>query len=454
MTSKFAKKSCPNPIYLDNNGTTIICPPAKKIYIDWLGCYNASSDSKIAKPAKALIEKASDYILAHCNVSSATHTVIFTSGATESNCFILRSCVKAYKKKMLERGSILKPHIISSKMEHHSIIECLNDLEETGDVEVTFVTPTIYGNILAEDVEKEIKTGQTCLISIMFANNEVPVINNIEEIGAVAHKNRIPLHSDCVQIFGKYKIDMVKNNIDAISATAHKFYGPKGTGILIISNKLIEGYGLTAEISGTQQHNLRGGTENVAGIASLSSALKWDFANRKTKNTKLFKLREYTLEKLKKIYHFGEFADYVNGTSSDNSNRPPLELVSLGPPEDKPGFILPNTILLSIVKNKGKPLCNIDLKKALDDKNCIVSIGSACLTKSDKSSHTLSAIGAPPVIKRGVIRISFGDYNVKSDVDKFIKILVECINKQCIDIKKEIADYDNQGASSDDHGGK
>jgi cysteine desulfurase len=441
MAAKFGKKSCPDPIYFDNNATTLICPPAKKVHMEWLGCYNASSDSKIAKPAKMLLEKASDYVLAHCNVSSATHTAIFTSGGTESNCFIIRSCIKAYKKKLIEKNSPLKPHVITSSMEHHSIMECLKDLEDTGDIEVTYVAPSIYGNILAEDVEKEIKPGQTCLITIMFANNEVPVINNIEEIGLIAHKNRIPLHSDCVQIFGKYKIDMIKHNIDALSASAHKFYGPKGVGLLIINKTLIEGYGITAEINGSQQHHLRGGTENIAGIASLITALKWNFTNRKLKNQKLFKLREYALEKLAKTYYMGNFLDY---TSESADPRPPVELVSLGPPEENKGFILPNTILLSIAKNRGKPFCNIELKKFLDSKNCVVSIGSACLTSSDKASHTLTAIGAPPVIKRGVIRISFGDYNVKAEIDKFIPILKQGIEKQCGDIRSEIAEYEKE----------
>ena len=439
-TSKFGKKSCPAPIYFDNNATTLICPTAKKVHMEWLGCYNASSDSKIAKPARLLLEKACDYILAHCGVSSATHTAVFTSGGTESNCFVIRACVKAFKKKLLEKNSSVKPHVITSAMEHHSIMECLKDLEESGDVDVTYVTPTIYGTILSEDVEKEIRTGQTCLISVMFANNEVPVINNIEEIGLVAHKNRIPLHSDCVQIFGKYKIDLIKHNIDVLSASAHKFYGPKGVGLLLVNNKLIEGYGLTAEISGSQQHHLRGGTENIAGIASLVTALKWDFTNRKLKNEKLFKLREYALEKLAKYYTFGDFLDYINETT----NKPPLEMLSLGPPEDKKGFILPNTLLISVVKNRGRPFCNIDLKKFLDSKNCVVSIGSACLTSSDKSSHTLVAIGAPPVVKRGVIRISFGDYNMKAEIDKFIGILRQGIDKQCSDIKMEIADHEKE----------
>ncbi len=431
MSASFGKKNCPNPVYFDNNSTTLICQPAKKVHTEWLSCYNASSDSKIAKPAKALLEKAQDVILAHCGVSSATHTALFTSGATESNCLIIKSCVKAYKKKLIEKGSELKPHIIASELEHHSIRECLTDLEESGDIEVTLVEPTIYGNVLADDVEKSIRPN-TCLITVMFANNEVPVINNIEDIGAIAHKHRIPLHSDCVQIFGKYKIDVKKNNIDALSASAHKFYGPKGVGVLVIDNNLIEGYGLTAEIHGSQQHGLRGGTENIAGIASMMVALKTTFQNRKSKNQRLFKLRDALLAKLAKVYKIANYADYLD---ESKTNKEDIELISLGPPEDKKGFILPNTVLLSIAKNRGKPFCNVELKKFLDSKNFVVSIGSACLTKSDKASHVLAAIGVPPVIKRGVIRISFGDNNTIEEINKFVKMLQQAIDKQCADLK-------------------
>ena len=428
--SNARKKTCQNIIYFDNNATTLINPTAKKIYSEWLECYNASSDSKIAKPARLQLERATDAILAHCSVSTATHTAIFTSGATESNCLIIKSCVKSYKRKLIEKGSDLRPHVVTSALEHHSIIECLHDLQECGDIDVTYVEPTIYGNILPSDV-KEAILPNTCLITIMFANNELPVINNLSEIGAIAHERRIPVHSDCVQVFGKYKINMEVHNLDALSASAHKFYGPKGVGLLIISNKLIEGYGLTAEIHGSQQHGLRGGTENIAGISSMMTALKAAFNKRQEKNKKLYKLRDYMLSSIYKIFQQGLYLNYL----TDKDPKKDVELVSLGPPDKNKGFILPNTILLAIAKNKGKPFCNVELKKAMDEKGVVVSIGSACLTNSKTASHVLNAIGAPPVIKRGVIRISFSDANSVEEINKFCKIFKECVLKQCSDIK-------------------
>jgi cysteine desulfurase len=428
-----SKNTCSTAAYFDNNGTTLINEAAKKEYVKWISCYNASTSTRLAKPARKLLDDATDFILAHSGVSTATHTAVFTSGGTESNCLIIRSCVKAYKKKLTERGSVMRPHVILSAMEHPSIIKCINDLVDSGDIDASHVQPTIYGNILPSDVEKEILP-QTCLITIMYANNEIPVINNIRAIGVIARARHIPMHSDCVQIFGKYRINIKKDNIDALSASGHKFYGPKGVGILIINNVLIEGYGLTGEINGSQQSGLRGGTENIAGIASFIVAVKTAFTRRNQKNVKLYSMRIRLLEKLEKNFEFSEFGSYAHNDSYSD-NKPDLELVSIGPPEDKREFILPNTVLLAVCKNRGRPFCNIDLKEYLDKKGFVVSVGSACSTSNPKASHVMDSIGASDVIKRGVIRISFGDMNTMREVDRFVDELTRGIKAQCSDLE-------------------
>jgi cysteine desulfurase len=420
-----------NCVYFDNNSTTAVCPSAYKECMEWIDCFNPSSDSKFARSTKRILEQAADAILAHCGVNSASHTVIFTSGATESNCMIIRSTVKSFKKKLREVGQQLKPHIIFSATEHHSIIACIKDLFDAGEIEYSEIKPTIYGNVIPTDVEKEIRT-ETCLITIMCANNEIPVLNDVKEIGRIAHSHGKPFHSDCTQVFGKIKFDMCSTNIHALSASAHKFYGPKGIGILIINNDIIEAYNLTAEINGSQQHALRGGTENVAYICAMVSALKFAFQHRKKKNTKLNALRLRCIEKLSKSFDVAEYTEYV----SENTTHKPLEILFLGPPKDKKAFILPNTVLVSICKNRGKPFCNIDLKKFLDEKGFVISIGSACLTDDSKASHVLLSIGAPSVVRRGVIRISFGDYNTAQEVDKFVSVMCIGIKKQCMDLEK------------------
>lgn len=423
-------------IYFDNNATTKICPAASKAVHKCISYFNPSSDNKLAQPAKQLLTKAKNSLLAHCNVNSATHIPIFTSGASESNCLIIRSCVEAFRRKLSDRGIDEKPHIILSAIEHKASMLCANNLVESGIAEVSFVPVTIFGNVLVDKVEQEIRPN-TCLISIMYANNELPTINNIQAIAKMARQNQIPVHSDAVQIFGKYKIDLAKNPISAISGSAHKFYGPKGVGFLIIEKALVDGYQLCGQIGGTQQGGLRGGTENIHGIAGLMTSLKDTFKQRKSKTTKLMKLRETFLSLISNHYPLLEYVDFVkrqNTTTESKDEIPDIELVSLGPPSAQKTFILPNTILLSICKHRGIPFCNVKLRKFLNQKNIIVSIGSACSTQSTKSSHVLEAIGAPSVVKRGVLRISFGDHNTMQEIKYAIPIIVEGIKKQCRDI--------------------
>ena len=412
-------------IYFDNSSTTIISPQAKNTYIKWLECYNSSTDSKIVKTAKEQIDSAKHYILNHCGVSAYTHTILFTSGGTESNCFIIRSCVEAFKRKLLKKNIILLPHIIVSAIEHHSITDCINDLVQTSQITATFIKPSIYGFINPADIQKEIKK-ETCLVIVMFANNEIPVINNLKEIGKVAHKFNIPVHSDAVQIFGKIKFDMAKNNIDSLSASAHKFYGPKGSGICIISNDFLKGYDMRAIINGTQQYNLRGGTENIPGILSLKTALENAFINRNKKNEHLFTLTNYLKEKLSEIFKIATVLNYPSFLNT-------ISIIFLGPVDITE--TLPGTVLLSVCKQQGKPFCNVELKKYLDKNNIVVSIGSACNTNSEKSSHVLTALNLPPVIKKGVLRISFNDHNTKQEITKFINVFSSGVKIQCADLK-------------------
>jgi cysteine desulfurase len=425
---------CRGFIFLDNNGTTLISDQALKVHTKWMKCYNASTDSRLALHAKQTVNRASDAVLSHCGVSSATHTAVFTSGGTESNCLVIRACVKAYRQKLAEQGVAILPHVITSATEHPSIMGCLEDLHGRAEIEVSYVRPTIYGNILPEDVEASIRPN-TCLISIMYANNEVPVINNIRAIAAVAKRAKIPIHSDCVQVFGKYRINVKTDGITALSASAHKFNGPKGNGLLVISNELIEGYGLTAEISGNQQGGLRGGTLDVAGIASTAFSIKHAFVKRQDKTKRLYKLRTHLLKVLRAQYKFADYETYLEDSKVPDSKRGALELVSLGPSDADARFILPNTVLLAVCKNQGRPFCNIDLKKYLDRQRIIISVGSACSTDKETASHVLDAIGAPSVIKRGVVRVSFGDQTTQKEVDVFVRAFRDGLMAQCKDIK-------------------
>ena len=407
-------------IYLDNNATTLICPEAESVYKQWLKCYNPSSTSAISQGAATMMEKVRNSILKHCGTDAKAYTVVFTSGATESNCFILRSCVESYRKIRQ-----IKPHIIISSIEHHSILECAKLIEEAGYADVTAIAPNMFGCVLPADVEKAIRPN-TCLISIMYANNETGSINNIPQIGEIAHSKKIPMHTDAVQIFGKYPIPVEKNNIDAMSVSFHKLYGSKGIGLLILKNDLIEGYDLKGQISGSQENGLRGGTENPPAIASCLAALKCNFKNRKAKNQKLLKMRDYIIDQLtaSDLFKLGNYEKYLDPKYVDGLND--VELVILGPPRDKTNYYLPNTLLISIA-TPHKKFCNVELKKELDRHGIVVSITSACLTSSSKSSHVLTAIGAPDIIKRGVLRISLGDSNTMEELDQFIPKFLDIV---------------------------
>lgn len=489
------KKACSNLIYLDNNATTLMCRDAKNVMDKWLECYNPSSDSKVSISAKEVISKSRAYILRHCGVNEQSHYALFTSGATESNCMILRSTAESYRK---ARGAV--PHFIVSAVEHHSILECLHIMQEHEICEYTEIPPTPEGSIKPHHVLNAIQPN-TCLISIMFANNELGTINNIKAIGDIAHKKGIPMHTDAVQIFGKIRIFIDAMNIDAISISAHKWYGPKGQGILIISKSLVEGYNLQSQIAGSQQNGLRGGTENVPGIASMLTALQCTFKNRQKKNKQLLAMRNYVIQTLTEEWNRMYYRDFLTvcelkepyknivfsddpqiklvdgGKNDDNEmhedeglgempgdeipseeskelesvhinvaslkgtrNNPKPIFVVLGPHEDEIKRYLPNTILISFINPLElpaygtspsiEPFCNVKLKHDLDKMNVVVSIASACLTSSDKASHVLRAIGAPSFIKRGVLRISFGDNNTMDEAKKFVKILKECIYKQ------------------------
>lgn len=426
-------------IYFDNNGTTLICLPAKRVATKWLECYNASSDAKVSNSAKRLLNKSKEYMHKHCGTGGDdNYVVLFTSGATESNCTIIRMIIEAYHRNMFEI-----PHVVTSEIEHHSILACLEGLEENKRVHVTYLKPTIYGVITPESVKNAINSNKnTCLVTIMYANNEIGSCNNISEIAKVTHeassdKFRIPFHTDAVQIFGKYQIKVIGedkkglNDIDALSMSFHKLYGPKGVGLLLIKKNIVDGFGLNALINGSQQYGLRGGTEDIPGIAGSIEALKHTFTGRTKKNKDLLRLKKLMLDLLAKKYKISDYKDYLDDSEffkKNSSNRDKIELILLGPPNHE-RKVMPNTILLAIAKNHGKPFCNIRFKNKLSRENIVVSTSSTCLTKQKTASHVMDAIQAPPIIKNGVIRISLGDYNTEAEVRKFVKIFIRLLSE-------------------------
>lgn len=411
-------------IYLDNNGTTPMCEKSIECMNEWLNHQaNPSGSSNISIATKNMIEKCKNIIKQFCNAEN--YEVIFTSGGSESNCLIIRSIVKGWNGIINE-----KPHIISTQTEHKSIIKCLREMEVRKEIELTLIEPTRYGIIHPKHVESAIKKN-TALISIMFANNEIGCINPMDQIGQIAKKYNIALHSDAVQQFGKNIPNLENLNISAMSATFHKLCGPQGIGLAIISKELIDGFGLTGEISGTQQSGLRGGTEPVASIAGAVGALLWNNKEREKKNEKLLKMRNQIITCFEKNFNIYDFnTDYyaLDPSFLENENYKVRQGIAiLGPPKDSNKY-LPNTLLISIIDHK-EEFCNVIFKKMLHSYGIIVSIGSACNTSSVNGSHVLEAIYAPDIIVRGTIRISLGDMNTINEVTKFCEVFTKLVKK-------------------------
>lgn len=448
-----AAKSKKQYVYLDNNATTPLCEPVRALYASGKQYWNPSSSSHISDESRKVIDSARTYILRHCGISEETYKILFTSGATESNCAVIRMSVDAYA-----AASGQKPHIVATSVEHHSILECLHILELQGKAEYTLVPCNHEGFVTAESVHDAIKSN-TCLVCVIHAGNETGAFNNLQLISKVTHEAKIPLHCDLVQSFGKIRIMFDKYLITSASASFHKLHGPQGIGLLILRNDFIEGYKLKALISGSQQYGLRGGTENVLGIAAALKAMVWTFKDRAAKNAHLNEMRELVITSLAKEWNMlsyekflalakvteplpkVEYGDFVTTDQfhlRGKPNAPKPIFVVLGPTDIKRR--LPSTLLISFVNPReivaygsdpeAKSFCNIKLKEKLGKMGFVVSITSACLTTSATASHVLTAIGAPKLIKKGVLRISFGDTNKISEVREFIKSLKAAVLEQ------------------------
>jgi cysteine desulfurase len=421
----------PDFLHFDNNGTTPLDPRALAVMKKFASCSNPSRQGKDAAKERAIIQSAEKTIMQYCGANLDDYTLLFTSGASESNNFILQSCCYSFHERAKKINKVVIPHIIISATEHASLMGCAKMLQDRGHAEITYVQPDLTGRITLEDVKKLAKKN-TCLISIMYANNELPVINDIRNIASWALIRGIPLHSDAVQIFGKFRINIGKiPGLSALSFSAHKFYGPKGCGGIVLAKKLVSGYGLKPLIAGKQQHGLRGGTENVCAIASMAEALKSTIKDRDKKNRKLLDMKNFLLKKLDEIYNFYDYSEVLN-KKGEEEKLAPIFLVTLGPTDEK--NTMPNTILLAICKTQGEPFCNVRLSKWMEKKKITIGIGSTCNSVSSKASHVLDAIQAPPLVKRGVIRISFGDKNKKKEVGILADTLIDGIEEQCGDL--------------------
>ncbi|WP_035799282.1 cysteine desulfurase family protein [Butyrivibrio sp. NC3005] len=314
--------------------------------------------------------------------------IFFTSGGSESDTWALESMAYSFASK--------GRHIITSSIEHPAILQTCHFLAKQG-YEITFIDPDEGGFISAERIEKAIRN-DTILVSIMSANNEIGTIQPLAEIGKVCRSKKVFFHTDAVQAFGHMKMDVNSMKIDMLSASSHKFYGPKGVGFLYISSRIQDKLLMASSNvmplihGGGQEMGLRSGTENVPGIVGMGEAAELATRNMQTESEYLQELSGFLLDKLET-----EFKISINGSME---NR------------------LPGNLNVSFEGLNGEKL-----RILLDMKGICVSNGSACKEGQNTSSHVLKAIGKTDAMAKGAIRFSLGRENTRQDIIEVINTL-------------------------------
>lgn len=404
------KKTPSGIVYMNANSTTMMPDEVIKKMLEWVNRGNPSDEHIAALEARKMMEKFREEIAGLCRFTLDKYAVIFTSGASESNNFIITSAVRSYA-----HATGLLPHIITSAVEHKSLLECCKQLESEKLAELTIVPVATTGDRLGavrlQDVKSAIRQN-TCIISVMAANNETGVINDIEAIAKMATAAKIPFHTDAVQQFAKTALNIEKAPVDAFSASFHKLHGPPGTGILVISKNMVDGYNLCPHICGTQNGGLRGGTEPIHNLAASFKALRHTMVDRRQKNDRLMKLKRAIMNTTAKNIPAIFLDDYAEGLY-ERHKSPVVVWIS---PKDLQN-VLPNTILLSVIR---PGFCNKAARAAMESRGVIVSVGSACNAASAKPSGVVAAMDIPKELQDGVLRVSLLDDATIDDAKKFI----------------------------------
>lgn len=368
--------------YFDHAATTAVAPEVLHEMIPYFSKNygNASSMYEIARISKRAMNEARAKI-AHA-IGASPKEIYFTSCGSESDNLAIKGIAYANK----EKGK----HIITSKIEHNAVLNSCERLEEQG-FEITYLNVDQNGFVNLEELKNAIRE-DTILITIMFANNEVGTIEPVEKIAEIAKNNNIIFHTDAVQAIGNVRIDVRKIGIDALSMSAHKFYGPKGIGALYVRDDVNF---QRIQDGGHQERDKRAGTENVAEIVGMGKAIEMSYKNFDEHCNYLRDLRDYYIAKVEREIPNAK----LNG---DREKR------------------LPGNANFSFEGLNGeKILFTLDLH------GICASAGSACATGSLLPSHVLSAMGVPEIFASGTLRTTFGMENTKEDID----YLVECLKK-------------------------
>ncbi len=373
-------------VYADNAATTGVSQTALDAMLPYLTTKygNPSSLYSFAQEVTADVAQARADIAA-C-IGAAPREIYFTSGGSEADNQAIVSAAKAGAKKG-------KKHIISTKFEHHAVLHTLDKLKKEG-WEVTLLDVHEDGVVRLEDVEKAIRE-DTCLVTVMFANNEIGTVQPIKEIGALCRSKGIPFHTDAVQAVGHMPVDVNDMNIDMLSMSGHKLHAPKGIGVLYAKRNMplfniIEG--------GAQERGKRAGTENVAGIMAMAAALKDSCEHMEENTAKIIPMRDKLFTELSKIPH-----SKINGSLEHH---------------------VPGTVNMCFEGIEGESLLLM-----LDANGICASSGSACTSGSLDPSHVLLSIGLPHEVAHGSLRLSIGEYNTMEEIDHIIEVVPKVVEK-------------------------
>lgn len=389
-------------VYLDHSATTPVEPEVVKAMIPYFTEIfgNPSSVHQFGREAKVAIEEAREKIANFINAEPSE--IIFTSGGTESDNFAIFGLAYAG----LKKG---KNHIITTQIEHHAVLDSCLHLQKNG-FDVTFLKVGSDGVVDPDDVKRAI-TSRTCLISVMHINNEIGTIQPIEEVGRIAREFGVPFHTDAVQSFGKVGIDVKKLNIDLLSASAHKIYGPKGVGFLYVKKGIeIEKF----HYGGSQEAGRRAGTESVPLIVGFGKAVEICSDRMEKDYAHVKELRERMVNRIREV--FGEIYDLLLLNSLPDKSIP---------------------YILSFSVDSRKVEIDADaLIYGLDIRGVAVSNGSACTSGSLKPSHVIMALGRDENTALATVRFSFGRGNTVDDidyaVDKFFEIIHSFVERMVL----------------------
>ena len=375
-------------VYLDNAATTPIdkevITTITEVMMDVYG--NPSSSHQFGRKAKAVVEEARKSIAKHFSVTSGE--VVFTAGGSEADNLILRNAV----------ANLGVERIIISTIEHHAVLHTVQALEKEFGIAVDYVDLDDKGRINYEHLAELLQVSKAkTLVSLMYINNELGNLLNIQKVSALCKENSALFHSDTVQGIGYYLIDLQQIPIDFIAASAHKFHGPKGVGFAIIK----KGIGIKPMlIGGEQERGARAGTENVQNIAGMRKALDIAIDNLAIDRKYIVELKNYFIEGLKTLV-----PNIVFNGCSDNLEESTYKIVNARFPKEIPMFLF-----------------NLDLK------GIAASGGSACQSGSNKGSHVLNAILPENEAHKTSVRFSFSKYNTIEDLDYTFKMIKELIN--------------------------